>query len=264
VLVVKIKKNGVRVIIYKNSMLYEEFPSIKEVAKFMKAELRRELIPWSIINKGIRENKSYTHVNGVIYTFKQVSEQKQEDCSKSIKPEVNSYSPPKNNKFSRLEFIEFLSRHLEQIIHLKLQIIDQRLRQYHLSSKGLGDDLYFLTESYHRQNNLYNGKYSMTDFITPKALLTLHQKDKTKLIFEHLVPKNLYLNKLVGIAEQGTLTYDEIYNALAKYYYTCTVTKEEDYLLPPTKMQDDWDEQNPFYRYQLAGIEFIDNPKSFK
>ncbi|WHZ01214.1 hypothetical protein QNH48_19705 [Neobacillus sp. YX16] len=229
----------------------------------MKAELGRERIPWSIINKGIHENISYTHTNGAVYRINQLSEQ------------VNGYRPkreltqedvkltPKKSKFSRLEFIEFISRHLEQIIHLKLKISDQRLKQHHLSPKGLGDDLYFLTESYHRQNRLFNGKYSMTDFITPQALLKLQQKEKVKLIFEHMIPKNLYLNRLVNKAQQGILTYDEIYNVLMKYYYTCTVTEDEDNSLPPSKMQDGWDRQNAFYRYQLAEIEFIENPKTF-
>src|SRR5690606_5576114 len=114
-------------------------------------------------------------------------------------------------------------------------------------TKALGDDLYFLTESFHRKNNIYNGKYSMADFITPKALHILQQKEKVRLIFEHMVPKNLYLNMLVEKAKQGNLTYTEIYNVLMKYYYTCTVTKDEDNLLPSTKMQDGWDGQNPFF-----------------
>jgi hypothetical protein len=257
----KIRKKGVSVIIYKNNALLEEFPTIKEAAHFMKYELGRGLSPWSIINKGIHENKSYTHINGAIYSFEQLGEKVQDYSTKTLKQEVEKNIP--NNKLSRSEFIEFISQHLEQSIHLKLQISDQRLRLYHLSPKGLGDDLYFLTESYHRQNTLYNGKYSMTDFITPKALLILQQKEKAKLIFEHMVQKNLYLSVFVKKAQQGILTFDEIYNVMMKYYYTCTVTKEEDYLLPSTQMQDEWDEQNPFYRYQLAGIEFIENPKSF-
>ncbi|GAE37664.1 hypothetical protein [Halalkalibacter akibai] len=252
----KVRKS-VPVSVYKNNELLEEFPSIKEAAHFMKVELGREFIPWSIINKGIHEKKSYTHINGTIYRFEQLSEKVKK------KQPVDIHISSKN-KLSRIEFIEFISEHLEQSIHLKLQISDQRLRKYHLSPKGLGDDLYFLTESYHRQNNLYHGKYSMTDFITKKALYVLQQKEKTKLIFEHMVPKNLYLSKLVTKAQQGVLTHAEIYRVMMKYYYTCTVTKEEDYLLPSTKMQDDWDEQNPFYRYQVAGIDFIENPKSFK
>jgi hypothetical protein len=259
----KIQKNGVPVIIYKNNELLEKFPTIKEAAHFMKHELGRGLIPWSIINKGIHENTSYTHINGAIYSFEQLMERVKDSSIKNLKTQIIMHTPNKD-KHSRSEFIEFISQHLEQNIHLKLQINDQRLRQYHLSSKGLGDDLYFLTESYHRQKNLYNGKYSMTDFITPNALLKLQQNEKANLIFEHMVPKNLYLSTLVEKAQRETLTYTEIHNVLMKYHYTCTVTKEEDNLLPSTKMQDEWDGQNPFYRYQLAGIEFIENPKSFK
>lgn len=37
----------------------------------------------------------------------------------------------------------------------------------------------------------------MTDFITPKALHILQEREKEKLIFEHMVPKNLYLKPLV-------------------------------------------------------------------
>lgn len=206
---------------------------------------------------------SATHTNGTVYGFNQLNE-KANDCKpKSTQSQVDQYSSPEKKKFSRLEFIDFISQHFYQIIQLKLQISDQRLKQYHLSSKGLGDDLYFLTESFHRQNGLYNGKYSMTDFITPQALLILQHKERVKLIFEHMIPKNLYINMLVNKAQQGILTYDEIYNVLMKYYYTCTVTVNEDNSLPSTKMQDGWDGQNAFYRYQLAGIEFIDNPKLF-
>ncbi|MEI3599106.1 MULTISPECIES: hypothetical protein [unclassified Oceanobacillus] len=221
----------------------------------MKVELKRELIPWSIVNKGIHGNKSYKHINGEIYSFKQMSGR-----ARHINAIDNLI---KENKFSRTELIDFLSQNLEQVINLKLQITDQRLREYQLSPKALGDDLYFLTESYHRKNNLYNGKYSMADFITPKALHILQEREKAKLIFEHMVPKNLYLKPLVKKAKQGNLKYTEIYSVLMKFYYTCTVTKDEDNLLPSAKMQDGWDEQNPFFRYQLAGIHFIENPKSF-
>jgi hypothetical protein len=96
--------------------------------------------------------------------------------------------------------------------------------------------LYFLTESYHRQNELYNGKYSSTDYINPQALLIMQQRKKGKLIFEHKIPKNLYLNMLVNKTQQGILTYDEIYNVLMKFYYTCTVTEDEDKSLPSIKM----------------------------
>lgn len=221
----------------------------------MKDELEREFIPWSIVNKGIHENNSYTHINGAIYSFEQMGDK--------VRVIDETDTQDKVNIFSRTEFIGFLSQHFEQVINLKLQISDQRLSQYQLSPKALGDDLYFLTESFHRKNNIYNGKYSMADFITPKALHILQKRERVRLIFEHMVPKNLYLNMLVEKARKGNLKYTEIYNVLMKYYYTCTVTKEEDNLLPSTKMQDGWDWHNPFFRYQLAGIHFIENPKLY-
>lgn len=164
-----------RVTIYKDNELLAEFPSIQKAAHFMKVELGRERFPWKIINKGIHDNEIYTHTNGIVYSFIKINKLGRPNGEPS---KENQYSSPKTNEFSRLEFIEFLSKHLEEILQLKLEISDPRLKQYHLSSKGLGDDLYFLTESYHRQNGLYNGKYSMTDFITPQALLVLQQKEK--------------------------------------------------------------------------------------
>lgn len=65
----------------------------------MKAELERELIPWSIVNKGIHENKSYKHVNGEIYSFKQMSER--------VRQLNTTDNPNKKIKFLRKEFINF-------------------------------------------------------------------------------------------------------------------------------------------------------------
>ncbi len=259
----KIKNRSKSVIIYRGDELLAQFPSLKQAAYFMRTELGRSRIPWSIINKGIHDNASYTHAKGNIYRFSQWSNQEYQCNLKTKNQMKNEISLPKKNIYTRLELINFLSKHLNQIIDLKLQINDQRLKQHHLSSKGLGDDLFYLTESYHRQKGLYNGKYSMTDFVTPKALQILQLKEKKKLIFEHMIPKNLYLNTLASKAHQGILTYEEINNVLMKYYYTCTVTEEEDNLLPSTKMQEGWDEQNPFFRYQLTEIKFIENPKIY-
>lgn len=129
-------RKGVPVVIYKNNKLLEEFPTIQEAAHFMKDELGRGLIPWTIINKGIHENKSYIHINGVIYSFEKFSD----ISTKNFKAQATINTPSKI-KYCRSDFIEFISKHLEECIHLKLQISDQRLRQYHLSPKGLGDDL---------------------------------------------------------------------------------------------------------------------------
>ncbi|WP_143331881.1 hypothetical protein [Domibacillus antri] len=145
---------------------------------------------------------------------------------------------------------------------LKREIPDDFLRKYHLSSKGIGDDLYFLTESYFRQKGLFKGKHSMSDYITPNAMKAIESGIVSKnLIYEHMVPKNLYIKQISEITLAGQLTEEFIYDLLIKYYFVCSVTKEEDEKLPSIKMADDWDGINPFYRYEKAGIEFLPNRK---
>lgn len=163
------------VIIFKNNEKLAQFPTIQKAAHFMKAELRRKQIPWSIVNKGIQHNISYMHTDGNVYKICKLSD----DVNLKREQQLVALNTLQKSEFSRIEFIEFLSRNLEQIIYIKLQISDERLKQHHLSPKGLGDDLYYLTESFHRQKGLYNGKYSMTDFITPQALLLMHQKKRS-------------------------------------------------------------------------------------
>lgn len=146
------------------------------------------------------------------------------------------------------------------VLILKKEITDDFLRKYHLSSKGIGDDLYFLTESYFRQIGLFSGKHSISDFITPNAKIAIEEGKVSKnLIYEHMIPKNLYIKQISEVTLAGELTEAFIYDLLIKYYFVCTVTKEEDDRLPLIKMDDDWDEINPYYRYEKAGIDFVPN-----
>lgn len=164
--------------------------------------------------------------------------------------------------FNREEYIRHLSKNLFEVLMLKREIPDDFLRKYHLSSKGIGDDLYFLTESYFRQKGLYKGKHSMSDYITPNAKKALESGNISKnLIYEHIIPKNLYIKQISEVTLAGELTEAFIYDLLIKYYFVCTVTKEEDEKLPSIKMDDDWDGINPFYRYEKAGIKFLPNEK---
>lgn len=195
--------------------------------------------------------------------------QKREDSS----PIVDAIVPAKeiqisaltneiSSAFNRKDYIRHLSKNLFAVLMLKKEIPDDFLRKYHLSSKGIGDDLYYLTESYFRQKGLYRGKHSMSDYITPNAKKTIESGNISKnLIYEHMIPKNLYIKHISELTLAGLLTEQAIYDILNKYYFVCTVTKEEDGKLPPVKMNEDWDEKNPFYRYEKAGIHFISNRK---
>lgn len=162
--------------------------------------------------------------------------------------------------FHREEYVEYLANNLYEIILLKNHITDSRLKAHHLSAKGLGDDLFYITEGYYRQKGLFRGKHSMSDYITGEAW-KIKESGKTanELIFEHMVPKKLYISQITESYDNGTLTEELICNLLRKYYYVCTVTKTENNKLPASNMGNGWDNENPFYRYEQAGIRFFPN-----
>lgn len=174
-----------------------------------------------------------------------------------------SFHPIKENSttsFYREKFINHLSMNLFRVLLLKRDISDDFLKKHHLSSKGIGDDLYYLTESYFRSKGLFKGKHSMSDFISIEAIEAIKRGDISgNLKFEHMIPKNIYIKQISEATLSGKITEEFISHLLNKYYYVCTVTKYENNLLHATKMDNDWDEVNPFLRYERAGIVFVSN-----
>lgn len=162
-------------------------------------------------------------------------------------------------KNGRAEYIEHLSENLYEILLMKNGIKDRTLKKYHLSSKGIGEDLYYLTVGYFKEKGEYKNKYYMSDFITAKAKEILESKQKEKLVYEHMVPKSIYIKEISNLVLNGELNKNSIYEFLNKYYYVCTVTEEEDEKLPTLKMGEGWDGENPFYRYEKLGIGFMEN-----
>ena len=121
----------------------------------------------------------------------------------------------------------------------------------------------FLSNTY---LHLCNGKYSIVNFHSAEALSILNgNKDKSKsgkLVFEHMVPKDKYIQKpCETMAKAGELTFDKIYNLLDKYWFIATITKEEDKTLKTSKfMPVDWENDDYLARYKNTKIELIQNP----
>jgi hypothetical protein len=143
---------------------------------------------------------------------------------------------------------------------LKKNIKDDGLRNYHFT-RGIGEDLYFLTESFYRQKNFSSFKHHISDFITEEAKdIILSGHTSNKLIFEHMVPKNLYLSVIASAAIDDTLSEEMVYNLFNKYLYVCTIAKHtENKKLPGTSMGLEWDQEDPFFRYRSTGINFYPN-----
>jgi hypothetical protein len=168
--------------------------------------------------------------------------------------------------FEREELINFLAEELFYSYESKKIIKNEFLRTCQLRSKAIGEELFFLTVDFYRQKGLSRWKHNMSDFITQAAKEQIESgsKNLSGLIFEHIVPKNIYIKKLSEAAANGQLSIALISDTLHKYYYTCTVTVAEDKLLGRTQMPAGWDLEDPFYRYKNAGIEYTENPHNFR
>jgi hypothetical protein len=103
-------------------------------------------------------------------------------------------------------------------------------------------------------------KHHKTHKISRAAKKQLDAKKYVGLRYEHLVPKQKYIQgPCEELAKRGELTVEYIVQLLDKYWFVATITKEEDDRLRRTSMHTGWDEENIFDRYEFAGIELLDN-----
>ena len=107
-----------------------------------------------------------------------------------------------------------------------------------------------------------NHKYQMADFVSLKAEKQIKKGTYEGLVFEHMIPKEKYIQepcikKSIEIKinnEPISELEDFILNKLKKYWKLAVVTKEEDKLLSRNKMPDNWDKKNIKARYEAAKI----------
>jgi hypothetical protein len=110
---------------------------------------------------------------------------------------------------------------------------------------------------------LYFGenKYHKTHFVSLGALDQLERRIHKDLVWEHLVPKAVYLQRpCERRAAEQTLTVEFIADLLRKYWQLATVTKIEERLLERRRMPATWDTENLRARYEAVGIQLVPNP----
>jgi len=110
-----------------------------------------------------------------------------------------------------------------------------------------------------------NWRYS-TDFVSERALALLKKRKwgKGELVYEHIVPKTEFITRVCEqAAEDNEISTELIYNLLMKYFWTATIHKDENVLLPKDTMPTGWNKENVFARYNEVNIELIPHNKSY-
>lgn len=121
----------------------------------------------------------------------------------------------------------------------------------------------FLSNAY---LHLCVGKYSIANYFSNEAQLILHNWNDLhvpgNLVFEHMVPKEKYIQKpCEELAKNGKINEKIIFDLLNKYWFITTITKEEEKSLLSAKvMPVDWDNEDHHSRYRKSNIELIKNP----
>ncbi|MCK9467316.1 MAG: hypothetical protein M0P94_03230 [Candidatus Absconditabacterales bacterium] len=104
-------------------------------------------------------------------------------------------------------------------------------------------------------------KYLQGDYYSAEAITKINNKDFTNLVYEHMVPKNKYIQKICqDKAKDKTLDIVFIVDLLNKYWKIAVITKDEDKQLISRSMPENWDKENIFLRYQEVKIQLIFNP----
>lgn len=101
-------------------------------------------------------------------------------------------------------------------------------------------------------------KYKQGDYYSSEALEKVENNDFSNLVYEHMVPKNKYIQKVCEEeAKDKKLEPEFIIELLNKYWKIAVITKDEDDKLNSRSMPVDWDGENIFARYEEAKLELI-------
>lgn len=102
-------------------------------------------------------------------------------------------------------------------------------------------------------------KYEKGHFYSEEALKKMSKKDFKGMVFEHMVPKEEYIQKPCREAAiNGRLNEKDVLDLLEKFWKIAVITKDEYKLLLGKKMPGNWDGENIFARYEHAKIKLIE------
>jgi hypothetical protein len=118
-------------------------------------------------------------------------------------------------------------------------------------------------------SNLYismlkKNKYLISNYYSKEAAIKLKQNDFRDLVFEHMIPKQKYIQSPCEKIAQMEISYEEKLNLirmnLNEKWHIATITKTENKTLKLGKTMPLNQENNIFARYEKFNIELVTNP----
>ena len=157
------------------------------------------------------------------------------------------------------ERIEKIAK-LAEAYHSLLSVIGPLLANNIAFEAGIREGLNkFLANTWIYLND--NNKFAV-DYYSEEAKKQINgsAEDKGRLIYEHMIPKDIYQKECVAAAKQGkNKSVAEIQDILNKYWFIAIITADEHKKLSKEKMPEDWNHSNIFSRYEKAKIKLTKN-----
>jgi hypothetical protein len=103
-------------------------------------------------------------------------------------------------------------------------------------------------------------KHQLTQFITRSALAAVRENRLKELVFEHVVPKQKFIQgPCEAKARAQALTPADVLALMKRYWLLATVTRSEEKRLT-RDMPPGWDGVSLFARYEAAELPLLPNP----
>ena len=101
-------------------------------------------------------------------------------------------------------------------------------------------------------------KYKQGHYYSSEALEKVEKNDFSNLVYEHMVPKNKYIQKVCEEkAKDQKLEPEFIIELLNKYWKIAVITKDEDDKLNSRSMPAGWDGENILARYEEVELKVV-------
>jgi hypothetical protein len=104
-------------------------------------------------------------------------------------------------------------------------------------------------------------KHHCTHLISLSALALVKAGKGENLVFEHVIPKDFYIQKpCEELAAKGELNVEFIEDLLNRFWIIASVTSDDAGKLLARRMPENWDGVQVLARYHAVGVDLVPNP----